>query len=300
MKAVRPMSFRAAEPAEPRFLRGFLFVLVAVFVAQKVLEVWFGSAAAVDYGALSWSRLRAGYFWTPLTHALLHGGVFHLLCNVAGIFFLGRHLQESVGPARLAALTVFGGLGAGLAWLGLNQGRPGYMIGASGVGMAYLAAFVALDPRRPFIFPLLRRAVPAWALLAGFCALDIAGLLLREAPRRDTLLGVAHSAHLGGVAAGWLACRLFLAPRSLLHALRPGIEPPRWARQAGRRPAPAYRVNLDPPAPASVLPAERARHATLRAEVDRLLDQVAERGFDALTPDERRFLADAGRNLNRR
>lgn len=305
MPPARPHPTRARGPDDGRFLPGFLAILAMVFIGQKILEVWFGSNAALEYAALSMSRLRAGYVWTPLSYALLHGGLFHLLCNLIGLFFLGRHLEESVGSARLVALTLVGALGAGLAWLGANRPHPGYLIGASGIGMAYLAAFVAQDPRRPFDLPFIRRTLPAWGLLAGFAALDVVGLALGEKHRPGALFGVAHSAHLGGVAAGWLCHWLFLAPRSLLHALRPEVEPPAWTRRSARRPAPAYRVNLDPPRPTpnespTRPPADATSRAAVRAEVDRLLDRVGERGYDALTPAERLFLAEAGRRLNPR
>lgn len=290
MPPFRPTPNRPAGRGPASFLRGLLVTLGAVFAAQKVLEIWFGSNLALEAGALSLARLRAGYFWTPFSHVLLHGGVLHLLCNLTGLYYVGRPLEEIIGPRRLAALSLLGALGAGLVWLAVNGARPGYMIGASGVGMAYMAAFVALDPRRPLTIPFWQETVPAWWLVAGVGALDLAGLALRAFAGLDASSGIAHSAHLGGLASGWLCHRLFLAPRSLLYgALRPRVEPPRWATRGARRPATVCRVDLDPPAPPPVAPAGQ------RAEVDRLLDRIGKHGYDSLSAAERAFLAEAGR-----
>jgi len=273
------------------FLRSLLITLVVVFSAQKILEIGGNSNFEIKFGALSISRLRDGYFWTLLTHALLHGNILHLLCNLTGLFFVGRPLEESIGSGRLAALSILGALGAGLVWLGLNGASPGYMIGASGIGMAYLGAFVAQDPRRPVGFPLWQGTVPVWWVLIGFIALDLAGLTLRAFTGREALSGVAHSAHLGGLATGWLCHRLFLTPRSLLNTLRPRLDTPHSATRDGRRPAIAYRVDLEPTKP------HPAVYDTTRTEVNRLLDRISEHGYDTLSATERAFLAEAGRNL---
>ncbi len=289
MPPLCPVPNRPADRSPGSFLRGLLITLGVVFAAQKVLAIWFGSNLAIEGGALSLSRLRAGYFWTLLTHALLHGGVLHLLCNLSGLYFVGRQLEESIGPGRLAALSVLGALGAGLVWLGVNGTNPGYMIGASGIGMAYLGAFVAQDPRRPVAFPFWQETMPAWWLLIGFITLDLAGLTLRAFTNREALSGVAHSAHLGGLATGWLCQRLFLDPRSVLHALRPRVEPPRWVARSARHYATVRRVDLDPPKPPPpVSPATRT-------EVNRLLDRIDKFGYDSLSAAERTFLTEAAR-----
>lgn len=306
-------SYMRSDPLRPApgFLACFLGALAAGFVLQSVAE-YFGSSFLFEHGALSAEGLRGGEVWTLFTYVFLHGGVFHLLLNGLGIFFLGRALQESLGQSQLAALTLVGTVGSALAWAGLHFNRTGAVIGASGVVMAYLAVFACLHPRRPmtlllfFVIPV--TVQPIW-LVAVIAGVDVLGLLAQELPGRGSLYGVAHSAHLGGLAAGWLFHRFVLArPPS---GGRAAVEPPSWVRKRAARPAPAYSVDLGPapkPAAPHPLPAEgsaqaaaatRSREA-LRAEVDRILDKINLHGFGSLTDAEKRVLDEARQHLNPR
>jgi membrane associated rhomboid family serine protease len=288
----------------PSFLVCLLATLAAVFVLQRVGEVFFGSQFLLRHGAFSADNLLAGKVWTSFTYALLHGSLTHLLLNGLGLFFIGRFLQDTLGPKRLAWLTIIGALGAAAAWLGINFQRSGFVLGASGVVMAFLAVFACLQPRRPitvllfFVIPI--TVQPIW-LVGVIAGIDVLGLLTQELPGSGTLYGIAHSAHLGGLAAGWLFHRYVLAgPVSL-----PSIEPPAWLRKNRERAAPAYRVDvggaspLPRGAPAATPPPASTREA-LRAEVDRILDKINLHGFGSLTDAEKRVLDEARQHLSPR
>lgn len=302
---MRGDTFRPA----PGFLTWFLGALAAGFVLQSVAE-YFRSSFLFDHGALSAAGIRAGEAWTLLTYVFLHGSVFHLLLNGLGVFFLGRALKESLGENRLAWLTLVGAAGSALTWAGLHFNRTGSVIGASGVVMAYLAVFACLHPRQPmtlllfFVIPV--TVQPIW-LVAVIAGVDVLGLLAQELPGRGSLYGVAHSAHLGGLAAGWLFHRFLFARPSF--GGRAAMEPPTWVRKQSARPSPAYSVNLGPkskPAtpplsPKTSAPAAasgtRSREA-LRAEVDRILDKINLHGFGSLTGAEKRVLDEARQHIN--
>ena len=191
----------------PGFLLWFLGALVAVFVLQNVATTWFGSDVFFDFGALRQDGVRAGYIWTFLSYVLLHGSITHLLFNCLGIYFIGKALESELGSSRVAQLSVFSAFVGGIAWLAVNFSRDGILIGASGIAMAYLAVFACLYPRRQmtillfFVIPV--TVQPIW-LVTILGAIDLIGLLFQELPHTRTLYGVAHSAHLGGLAAGWI------------------------------------------------------------------------------------------------
>jgi membrane associated rhomboid family serine protease len=283
--------------SRPGFLVWLLGVVAAVFVLQR--EAFFGSDALFRFGALSSSGLRSGEFWTPLTYTLLHGSLTHLLLNGLGLFFLGRALQPVLGSSRLAWLTAAGALGGAALWFACNFQSRGHVVGASGVVMAYLTVFACLQPRRPmtfllfFVIPLTIQ--PRWLVLI-LGGIDLLGLITQELPGSGSLYGVAHSAHLGGLAAGWLFHRIVLAPRTETH----DIEPPAWIRKRAAPKIPAFSVNVGPAAPTpppSPLPSGRD---ALRIEVDRILDKINLHGFGSLTESEKRVLDEARQQLSHR
>jgi len=294
----------------PSVLACFLGLLVGGFVLQQIFRVWIGSTAPLDYGALSSTGIRSGQIWTLLTYTLLHGGIGHLLMNGLGLYFIGRELQTRLGPERFLKLILVGALGAGLAWLGVNLNNRGIVIGASGVLMAFLAVFACYDPRRPiqlllfFVIPI--TVQPIW-VVGVLGSIDLLGLIFYELPKNQSLYGVAHSAHLGGLAAGWLFYQFAVARTSAGSGTL--IEPPSWFRRKDSRPALNSRVNIDSrtsstrssgsnSAPAS--PPGIARRDALRAEVDRILDKINLHGFGSLTADEKRVLDEARDHLNPR
>ena len=96
--------------------------------------------------------------------------------------------------------------------------------------------------------------------------------------------GVAHLAHVGGAAFGYLFFRL----QALLAAEPASAAPRRRARgdgAVGRRRARAPDAAVTP-----LRPRRRADADPVAAEVDRVLDKISEKGIASLTPAERRFL----------
>ena len=288
----------------PSVLAWFLGMLVGVFVLQSVAQTWFRTDALSEYGALSAQGIRDGRVWTLFTYALLHGNLVHLLLNGLGLFVFGRELESVLGSRRFLQALFATALGGALAWFGVNFHRPGHVIGASGILMGLLALYACLYPRRPltiflfFVIPVTLQ--PIW-VVALFGGIDVLGLIFREIPGQTSLYGVAHSAHLGGLAAGWLFYQLVLARRlPFMPGAAAAIEPPAWFRRRASRPAPSYTVNLSPPAPARPAPAVPTSRDTLRAEVDRILDKINLHGFGALTHEEKRVLDEARQHLNPR
>lgn len=293
----------------PSVLTWFLGILVVAFILQNVAITRFGSRVFIDYAALSSGGIRHGYVWTMLSYALLHGGILHLLFNGLGLFFFGRELESTLGSTRLLHLLLASALGGALVWLGINFHRPGTMIGASGILMGLLAVYACLYPRRPiqillfFILPI--RVQPMWLVIV-LGGMDLLGLLFRELPGQGSLYGVAHSAHLGGLAAGWIFYQLVLARGSTFHpGAATAIEPPAWLRRRAPRPTGGFTVNIGKPSPGSAsprppLPSPTTGRQAMRAEVDRILDKINLHGFGSLTADEKRVLDEARQHLNPR
>lgn len=218
--------------------------------------------------------------WSFVTYALLHGSFLHLLGNMIGLFMFGPPVEGRLGGRTFIRLYLLAALGGPLLSLALLPlAGDGIIIGASAAVFGVMLAFVLEWPDAPvLIFPLPVPVKAKWlvAFLAGIAL--VSGLM----GARD---GVAHFAHLGGFAAAYLY-------------LRGGawLSRPRQTRPVERAPA----VLVRPPASDSVRraaaadyaapPVRRSADASVKAEVDRVLDKISERGLNSLTADERRFL----------
>jgi membrane associated rhomboid family serine protease len=278
---------------------------IAGFVIQNIAWKWLGPSTGRGFDhtfALSVQGIQSGYFWTFATYSLLHSmsSFLHLVFNLLWIFLLGRELLPLLGGRQFMWLYAGGVFLGGVAWLATNWTHGGQLIGASAGAYALLMMFAANNPNRPitlllfFIVPVTIK--PKWIVIV-LGAIDLFGFLFSEITGGNNLGGIAHSAHLGGFAAGWLFFR-YVFQRNWKSSDRatPSIELPGWLKRAKKRPsqAAAYKVNVDK----SASPA--GAHPDLKAEVDRILDKINSHGFGALTDDEKRVLDKAKDLLNKR
>jgi membrane associated rhomboid family serine protease len=198
----------------------------------RVLSIGVGLIALIevvlslaDAGFIGDPTLRmrlfeAGAFWTGLlhgatarfaaqpatmfvSHALLHGGLLHMVMNLTILLALGRFVADRYGAGVILPLFLAGAVAGGAAFGLLSSG--GYpMVGASGAVFGFLGVWIAWDWKRHRdhglpVAPVLRRV----AVLAGLNLLLYIGLGGM----------VAWEAHLGGFAIGvavgaWLEGRI--------------------------------------------------------------------------------------------
>ncbi len=275
-------------------LTWLLCALFAASVVQFVFEGWMNNHSFTALFALNTPGLLHGKVWTLLTYSLLHDGVLHLLLNMLGLFLIGREVAPLLGSQRFAILYTAAAALAGLAWLGAQTLTPGgNLVGASGCVMALFIFFACVYPEREvnfllfFVLPVTVRPRVLAYILVGVESL---GLLFSELPGRG-FSGVAHSAHLGGMLAGWLYHRFFYANAGLDRATAPmaGLRWPQWLRSRPSKSAPTTTSNTEP-----------RNDADLRIRVDRILDKINASGFGSLTAEEKRLLDEARDLLNRR
>jgi len=250
-----------------------IWVNVIVFCVQLLCTV--GRVPYVDaLFALSGDGLRRGFVWQPLTYMFLHGGIWHILVNMFILWFFGREVEYFIGPKYFTRLYFLGGLaGAGL-WLAFNFHSTVPVLGASAAVLACVIAFATLFPDREitllvfFVLPVTLKA-RYMALIA--VAFDLVPLL------SGTDTNVAHLAHLGGAALGYIYIKQLgygATPRWLLWLQRfAGLLRPR------RRSDPRARYE--------------SPEEFVRQEVDPILDKIAREGIHSLTRRERKILESA-------
>ncbi len=275
-------------------LKWLIGTLVAAFVVENICLGWFGGDFAAQFFrllTLSPEGLKSGFVWSLATHGLLHDpkNLFDLLFTLLAIFVFGRAVIAEIGPKRFLQLFAAAVILGGVTWLAVNWTQGGRLFGASAGVSALIVVFACLNPEQPITFFMIDIGARAKHLALGLLCIDGLGLILLEIPGRSSWFSMAHSAHLGGMAAGWLYYRATHSGTAPLFNSKPSIELPRWFRRSRKASAatPVYKVNL-------------GGGADLKAEVDRILDKINSHGFQSLTAEEKRRLDQARDHLSRR
>jgi membrane associated rhomboid family serine protease len=144
--------------------------------------------------------LQAGAWWQVVTYMFVHGGWGHIFFNMLALFMFGIQLERHMGSTEFLLYYFVCGIGAGLVTIFFNSATGQGMIpvvGASGAVFGLLLAFAAFFPdARIFVFGILPIRAPV--AVAGYAGIEIISQLVN--PRS----GVAHLAHISGLAFGYL------------------------------------------------------------------------------------------------
>jgi membrane associated rhomboid family serine protease len=285
---------RAPKVPETKKRSTVLYLLlgtIAIYLLQQILNVFFPGPAIYRYEnrlLYNWFALSSTHFqelkvWSILSYAFLHStqNMWHLIGNMAGLFFIGRTIEPILGREKFLMLYLGGALAGGALYLVLHFNSGTIVVGASAAVFAIMAYFCLKFPERPItllLFFVLPVTVKPKYLLKFLAGLSLAGLLFFEL--RDGPTSIAHSAHLGGLAFGfiffrfadsWNLEKLFIRQKS-------GVEPPNWFKKNKKlNPTGSYTVN-------------RTKKDPLDNELDRILDKINDHGFGSLNEAEQKTL----------
>lgn len=228
--------------------------------------------------------------WRLVTYMFLHGGGFHLLFNMLWLWWLGRSVEETLGPRSFSTIYFGAGIGGALLDVLLAQVFGiNYVIGASGAVYGVMVAFAMLYPKMPIMLILLP-PIEARYLVAGIIALDV--LLLGGGGN------VARVVHLGGAGIGYLLMRAHTQGFQLDSPIRP-IER-FWYRlkqaygsgksQAGGSRGRRRNKNMRSVSDVEIVNEEE------QTELDKILEKISREGYDALTKEEKKKLFELSDN----
>lgn len=228
--------------------------------------------------------------WTFLTYMFVHAGLLHLAFNLLTLFMFGPPVETRMGGTAFVVYYVLCGLGgAALSYvMMLLTGNVQPMVGASGAIFGVMVAFAWAWPNWPvYVFPFPEPIPAKWLVTL---AIGLSLLLDWIGASR----GVAHLAHLGGIATGLAYLklqdmRLARAEQQLRSTPERGVLVHPAAR-AARASEPVARKARPAPAPPA---APDRKHL----EIDRVLDKISASGMASLTPAERKFLTEQSRRM---
>lgn len=157
--------------------------------------------------------------WQLITYGFLHGSEAHLIFNMLALFMFGSDLERVWGRFRFLLYYLTCVITAAITQLllaSLSVAPAQATIGASGGVFGLLLAYGVLYPKRMIMMLIPPIPMPAWLFVIFYGVVELV-LGLTGAQR-----GVAHFAHLGGMAGGFL----------LLQVWRTSLQPPAKGRKA--------------------------------------------------------------------
>jgi membrane associated rhomboid family serine protease len=151
-----------------------------------------------------------GHFevWQIVTHAFMHGSWTHLFFNMFAVVMFGSDVERWLGSNRYITYYLVCALGAALMQLVVVQLAhlpPVPMVGASGAVFGLLLAFGLAFPFRKLILLPIPVPMPAWLFVTLY------GLAELFFGVTQTLQGIAHFAHVGGMVTGFLLIKYWQA-----------------------------------------------------------------------------------------
>lgn len=275
----------------PDRVGGLPFTMSTLIIAVNVIiELIKYVAPGVWTAMYTWGHFSTteavfqGGFWRFLTFQFLHANYVHLGFNMLGIYFLGRLVEDQLGPKKYLAFYLVCGIFGGIMYLLLNllggvlklnlplvlPGDPATpLIGASaGVfGVVMACAYIAPNARIQLLFPPIPMRMKVFAY--GYVALAFIMLLI------GSKNAGGEAAHLGGAVAGFYFIRNTHHLIDFFDVFGDSRKPkgPKGPRGGRGRP--------------------RTQGGVSQQEVDRVLDKVQASGLGSLTEKEKETLRHA-------
>lgn len=182
--------------------------LIIANVGVYLLQALLGGLIEVNFAL--WPPEAASYGFPPfrpwqlLTYGFMHGGLTHLFFNMFALFMFGSDIERLFGPKRYLTYYLLCVVGAALMHLIVMRAAqlpPAPMVGASGAVFGLLLAFGMAWPKRMIILLFPPIPMPAWLFVTLY------GMLELYLGVTSTASGIAHFAHLGGMATGFVTIR---------------------------------------------------------------------------------------------
>ena len=190
--------------------KALILVNVGIFLVQWLLGDFFTDKFALWPPQVAQYGYPSFMPWQLLTYGFLHGGLTHLFFNMFALFMFGSEIENLFGAKRYLTYYLVCVVGAALMHLivvATSNMPPLPTVGASGAVFGLLLAFGMTFPKRMIIMLFPPIPMPAWLFVTLY------GLLELYLGITQTQQGVAHFAHLGGMATGFVLIRYWRGQR---------------------------------------------------------------------------------------
>jgi len=225
--------------------------------------------------------------WSVVTYMFTHTGFLHILFNLLGLYWFGKLFLYHLDSGKLLSVYLLGGvLGAVFYIVAYNlfpvfENTDGLLLGASASVYAILVAIAVYNPNMElhlsFIGTFKLKHVAAFYVLLSVISISVSN-------------PGGNIAHLGGAAWGWFFIRQLEKGRDMgawienLTDWISGIFKPKSKLKVSHKQTPRddYEYN-------------RMKNAE-QQEINRILEKIAQSGYDSLTKSEKELLFRQGKN----
>lgn len=275
-----------ATGAWPPACKWILIANIVVFLAQTFTILPNGGHGIVTSTlSLYTSDVLSGKIWQIVTSGFCHANIMHILVNMLVLVFFGRPMERMYGTREFTLFYFVAIVFASLAFIGLDLAvdRRASAYGASGATMAVFMLFAWHYPRQKILLFLFIPVEIRWALV-GYVIYDLMPVITELTGGKDNS-GVAHAAHLGGLAWGFLYAKNGLRVSGWVDRIYKSKPAKKKKKvRAKQKPAGEKIVPMDP----------------IESKVDELLAKIKANGKDSLTDNEKEFLERASQHYRDR
>lgn len=239
--------------------------------------------------------------WSIITYFFFHQGVFHILWNMLFLYWFGKIITEYLGQNKLLGLYVWGGIGGGVLYMLAYNLLPYFadalpfstLLGASAGVTAVVVGAATFQPNFAvhliFLGPVKLKYIAAFMVVVSFI-------------QSTGSNAGGEIAHLGGALVGYLAITQLQRGSDWS---KPVVAFVTWVKSLFK-PQPKIKVTYRSEQKTSrsssrksrkaASPKESTKKQASQAEIDAILDKISEKGYDALTKEEKQKLFNASKD----
>ncbi len=272
------VNIRIGGPLTP-MVKKLMIINGAIFIFQQVIGIFYPGHVEHLFGMNHVGFIQEFKLWQIVTYMFLHGGWFHIIFNLLGLWMFAGELEQKWGSTVFLRYYLISGIGAGFFIALMNyimyarSGVNPVTIGASGAIYGILLAYGVTWPNRKvllyFVIP-----IKIKYLVLIFGLIEFFGMLSSAA---GTGGNVSHIGHLGGLVTGLVY--YFLRIRRSAYA---GMS----EKKADGGFMSQFLKKL------RVTRKKKVIEARIQSKkiIDELLEKIARQGMSSLTPQEKKKL----------
>ena len=295
-------AFRHSDNSLFKLIAINILVFFVVLIARVLMTItgfgdWYSTGISYLMMPASLPRLMVQP-WSIFSYMFLHEGIFHILFNMLFLYWFGLLIHQNLGSRKLANLYILGGLFGGLFYVIIYNLAPYFsnsvdsslMLGASAGVFAVVVGAATLTPNTTF-FLILIGPVRIKYIAIFYVILSFANSIGANAG--------GELAHLGGALLGFLYITQLRKGMDLgLPVQKVGIffEDLFSGRRSNVKVSSRKEKttgggfgSYGSASSKSTSPIAKSDIAT-QEEIDRILDKIADRGYEALNKEEKRKL----------